>query len=319
MSRPTKKQKVYFSYERQIEKLKSDGLIIVDERRAKSRLKWEGYFNFAVGYNRLFKGVNRRYISGTTFEHVEALFDFDKNLRRIIYEYAQTVECNLKALISDEISKNYGVKERDYLREENFSEAPEDLPKVRWIIGTCKATLKDCLKENSGSYRDYVVYYKKQYGHVPFWALVRALSFGNTSKLLRLLKRSDGERIAREYGVGFLELCNLTELFVSFRNIAAHGERAYCARVQTVALLKELSVFKKLGLPAGQVCGKNDFLAFLIAAKYLLSSSEYEECHERVVRQVDRLKAALPSWAFDKVMLATGLSGKWRELNNLRV
>ncbi len=323
MNKRLEKQKVYFTYEQQIEKLKSDGLIITDEKRARARLKWEGYFNFAVGYNRLFKGENRRYEQGTTFEHVEALFDFDKKLRGIIYEYAQNLECNLKALISDEFSKNYGVREREYLTEKNFTDDPADLPKVRWIIGTCKSTLKDCCRENSGSYREYIAYYKRRYGHVPFWALVRALSFGNVSKFLCLMKREDGKRIAKEYRVSYQELCNMVEVFVCFRNIAAHGERAYCAHLNTVTLTEELSAFQKLEIPRREngerKYGKNDFMAFLIAAKYLLPNTEFSECHERVVAQVDKLRAALPDKSFKKVMDETGLSGNWRILDEITV
>ena len=44
--------KVYLTYEQQIEKLKRDGLIVDDEREAIARLKWEGYYNFAVGCSR---------------------------------------------------------------------------------------------------------------------------------------------------------------------------------------------------------------------------------------------------------------------------
>ena len=323
MNKRQEKQKVYFTYEQQIEKLKSDGLIVEDEKRAKERLKWEGYFNFAVGYNRLFKGKDRRYEEGTTFEQVEALFDFDKKLRGIIYEYAQNVECNLKALISDEISKNYGVNEREYLVEKNFSDEPEDLPRVRWIIGTCKSTLKDCLRENSGSYREYIAYYKRRYGHVPFWTLIRALSFGNVSKFLCLMKREDGVRIAKEYGVSYRALCNMMEVFVCFRNIAAHGERAYCAHLNTVELTSELSAFAKLQIPCDErgerKYGKNDFMAFLIAAKYLLPNSEFAECLERVAVQVDKLRDSLNSKAFERVMDETGLSGNWRLLDGMRV
>ena len=79
-------EKVYLTYEQQIEKLKRDGLIVPDEREAKRRLKWEGYYNFAVGYNRLFKDDKKRYIRGTRFDHIEALYDFDKHLRGIVYE-----------------------------------------------------------------------------------------------------------------------------------------------------------------------------------------------------------------------------------------
>ncbi len=323
MNKRLEKQKVYFTYEQQIEKLRNDGLIIKDEKRAKARLKWEGYFNFAVGYNRLFKDGNRTYEEGTTFEHVEALFDFDKKLRGIIYEYAQNVECNLKALISDEVSKNYGVNEREYLSEASFSSDPEDLPRVRWMIGTCKSTLKDCCRENSGSYREYIAYYKKRYGHVPFWALIRALSFGNVSKFLCLMKREDGQRIAKEYGVSYSSLCNMMEVFVCFRNIAAHGERAYCAHLNTVALTKELSVFAPLELPRNErgdrKYGNNDFMAFLICAKYLLPRLEFEECLERVVVQVDKLQNVLQPQAFERVMHETGLSGNWRRLGEMSI
>ncbi|MBQ8319249.1 MAG: Abi family protein [Clostridia bacterium] len=314
------KKKIYLTYDQQIEKLKSDGLIVCDEKRAKRRLKWEGYFNFAVGYNRLFKDENRRYEAGTTFEDVEALFDFDKKLRGLVYEYAQNIELNLKALISDEFSKNYGVREQEYLSEKNFTDEPENSAKVRWIVGTCRATLQDACRDGSGSYRDYIAYYRKRYGHVPFWALIRALSFGNLSKFLCLMKKEDGRRIAKEYGVSYSFLCDLVEVVVGFRNLAAHGERVYCARLSTAAI-EDAATARKVGLPkleSGETaCGKRDFMAFLIAAKYLLPHKEFKECLERLKKEVDVLEAGLNAGAFAKVMRATGLAGKWRELGEL--
>ena len=76
--------KVYLTYKQQIEKLKKDGLIVSDEQDALSRLKWEGYYNFAGGYNRLFKDEKKRYFRGTKFEHIEALYDFDTHLSGIV-------------------------------------------------------------------------------------------------------------------------------------------------------------------------------------------------------------------------------------------
>lgn len=315
--------KIYFNYDQQIAKLRADGLTIDDERRAKARLKWEGYYNFAVGYNRLFKDDKKRYHSGVTFEHIEALFDFDKHLRGIVYEYAGQVECNLKALISDEFSKRYGVDERSYLAEENFTAAPSDLPHVRWIIGTCRATLKDCCKEGAASYREYIAYYAKTYGHVPLWALIRALSFGNTSKFLRLMKREDGKAVAQEYGVGFDELCNMTELLVCFRNIAAHGERVYCARLPHVRLTRNLSILRKLQLPkradGTELCGHADFLACLIVLKYLLPPSEFLECFTRLKKEVGILQSALPAFAFKRAMWELGLCGAWKVLDKMSI
>lgn len=315
--------KVYFNYDQQIAKLRADGLTIANERAAKARLKWEGYYNFAVGYNRLFKDERKRYFPGVTFEHIEALFDFDKHLRGLVYEYAGQVECNLKALISDEFSKRYGVDERSYLMEENFTPVQQELKHVRWMIGTCKATLKDCCREGTGNYREYIAYYAKTYGHVPLWALIRALSFGNTSKFLRLMKREDGKEVAAEYRVGFDELCNMTELLVCFRNIAAHGERVYCARLPHVRLTRKLSILGRLQLPKKEdgtdLCGHSDFLACLVVFKYLLPPNEFLECFLRLKKEVEILEAALPAFAYKRAMRDLGLCGAWKVLDKMNV
>ena len=134
------------------------------------------------------------------------------------------------------LMRNYGVDERLYLREENFTDEPANKQYVRWIIGTCRAALQDACKRGSPTYRDYVAYYDHTYKHVPFWVLIRMLSFGNTSKFLALLKRDDGRTVAKAYGVTFETLCDLVEYVVCFRNIAAHGERVYCAHLAAVTL-----------------------------------------------------------------------------------
>ena len=319
MSKANIGKKVYFNSEQQIEKLKRDGLTIPDETHAKRRLKWEGYYNFAVGYNRLFKEKNKRYRKGVTFAHVEALFDFDKRLREIVYEATQQVECNIKAMLSDVFSKYYGVDERLYLQEKNFTPDPKEAQNVRWIIGTCKSALTASCKTGAACYRDYVAYYAKTYNHVPFWALVRTLTFGNTSKFLRLLKPADGQEIAREYGISYDELCNPMELAVCFRNIAAHGERTYCAHLPTVRLTQGLPVLPKLQLPKRQdgtpMYGNNDCMALFVALKYLLPAAAFNDYFSRFRLEIDNLEKALPSFAFHRALHEMGLQGSWKKLD----
>ena len=315
-------KKVYLSFDEQIEKLKKDGLIIEDEKEAKARLKWEGYFNFAVGYNRLFKDDDKRYVDGTTFAHVEALYDYDRRLRDVVYECTQVIECNLKALVSDVFSRRYGVNERSYLAEENFTDEPTMAPKVRWIIGTCRATLEDGIRAGSSYYHDYIAYYDKTYGHVPLWALIRALSFGNTAKFLRLMKISDRREIAREYGLTEDVLCNLSEIAVAFRNVAAHGERVYCATLSSARLADDLPVLTSLQIPrfpdGSRKYAKRDFMSFLIVAKYLLRPVEFSRYLAIVVDATEKLETQLPPWAMKRVYEKTGLSGGWKKLDVLQ-
>lgn len=314
--------KIYLDADRQIEKLRNDGLHIPDEKHAKRRLKWEGYYNFAVGYNRLFKDGQKRYLPGVEFAHVEALFDFDKRLREIVYEATQQVELNLKAILSDEFSARYGVDERLYLREENFTSAPQDQAKVRWIIGTCRAALKDACEVGSAAYRDYIAYYDKTYRHVPFWVLIRMLTFGNTSKFLRLLKPDDGREVAKEYGVPYAALCNLMELVVCFRNIAAHGERVYCTHLPHVRLSKELPVLPSLRLPQKQDgaprYGMNDCLALFVALKYLLPKTAFEGYFRELKQAVELLEKQLPDFAYQRALHEMGLQGEWKCLDQMK-
>jgi abortive infection bacteriophage resistance protein len=311
--------KVYLNSDQQIEKLKKDGLAIPDLAHAKRRLKWEGYYNFAVGYNRLFKDKNKRYVRGVTFAHVEALFDFDKRLREIVYEATQQVECNLKAILSDVFSARYGVDERLYLQEKNFTAAAAEQANVRWIIGTCRAALADACRIGSSSYRDYVAYYDKTYNHVPFWVLVRMLSFGNTSKFLRLLKPDDGREVAKEYGVSHAELCNLSEFVVCFRNIAAHGERVYCAHLPHVRLTQKLSALPKLQLPKRQdgvpMYGNNDCMALFVALKYLLPKQSFDDYFGELKTAVARLEEQLPKFAYQRALHELGFQGSWKKLD----
>ena len=314
-------KKVYYNSDQQIEKLKRDGLYIPDEKHAKRRLKWEGYYNFAVGYNRLFKDENKRYREGVSFAHVEALFDFDKRLREIVYEATQQVECNIKAMVSDVFSERYGVDEREYLREENFSQNPEDVPHVRWIIGTCRSALQDARKAGSAAYRDYIAYYDKTYQHVPFWVLIRLLSFGNVSKFLSLMKADDGREVAKEYRVSYDTLCNLIDLLVCFRNIAAHGERVYCAHLPRERLTQSLGVLPKLQLPKRQdgtaLYGESDCMAMWIALKYVLPQAAFDEYFGQLKRAVEALEVLLPTFAYHRVLHEMGLQGNWKNLNRM--
>lgn len=314
--------KVYLTYEQQIEKLKRDGLIVDDEREAISRLKWEGYYNFAVGYNRLFKDEKKRYIRGTRFRHIEALYNFDKHLRGIVYEYTQGVECNIKALIADTFSKRYGVNERSYLSEENFTSREEERGNVRWLISTCKEILKDSLDEDSKSYRDYIAHNAERYGHVPLWALIRALSFGNTSKFLKLMKAEDRAEIASEYGLAGNILCNMTEMLVGYRNIAAHGERVFCAHLPAVRLSDNLPVWNSLQVPrfpdGRRKYGKCDFLALVVIFKYMLPKEEFSVFLRRTAAETEELKKVLPPFAMRRVYEETGLSGAWRKLDAMK-
>lgn len=89
------------------------------------------------GYKELFIATpstattEEAYKSGTTFDEVYSLYNFDRNVRNVYLKYLLKIENCLKTVISHEFSKLYSHK--NYLRTENFDSA--DAAGVIKLIG----------------------------------------------------------------------------------------------------------------------------------------------------------------------------------------
>lgn len=95
----------------QIEKIERRGIFIGDMSKALKVLTDVGYyrlgyyiFPFEVNYPELGKKRDRNVIKGTTFEHIVAFYEYNKEVRHILNKYLSTIEVVLKAYISNGIS-----------------------------------------------------------------------------------------------------------------------------------------------------------------------------------------------------------------------
>ena len=127
--------KQFKTIDEQIEILESRGLIVEDYDRTREILLRENYF-FINGYRHLFIKGNKgnKFLSGTTFEELYAVFQFDRSFRNILFKNFLIVENNLKSVISYELSRKYGVKEKEYLKPSNFS---QDIKKYKEQVVLC--------------------------------------------------------------------------------------------------------------------------------------------------------------------------------------
>ena len=108
--------KTFKTIDEQIEILKSKGLRIDDYEYTKDVLLRENYF-FISGYRHLLlKSENdRMFIPGTEFKELYALFNFDRQIRNIFFKNILIIENNAKSVFSYQLSKKYGIKEKNYL------------------------------------------------------------------------------------------------------------------------------------------------------------------------------------------------------------
>ena len=189
------KEKIFKTLDEQIEILEEKGLIIEDVDYAKEILFRENYF-FISGYRHLFMRHNDkdRFIRGTTFDELYGMFVFDRMIRNIMFKYILIVENNIKSIISYQMSKKYGFKEKDYLNPKNFTHDPLKTRQVRDILEKTRRQIRVNGKEHTAT-----MHYLTNYGYIPMWILVKVLSFGIVSELYNILKLEDKESIANVY------------------------------------------------------------------------------------------------------------------------
>ena len=110
----------YKTFDDQINILQERGLIINDIDQAKEILEIHNYYNVINGYKDLFtdENKNEKFIKGTTFNEIYSLYEFDRELRAIIFKYTLQIENTLRTLVSHVFSKYHGVE--NYLRYSNF-------------------------------------------------------------------------------------------------------------------------------------------------------------------------------------------------------
>ena len=144
------RDKQFKNLDEQLEIFKYKGLIIEDEEFEKTVLLRENYF-FLTGYRFLFMKSNndRKFIDGTTFEELYAVFNFDRQLRNILFKNILVFENNLKSILSYVVSKNHGFKEKNYLNPNNFVRDPSRNRQINDLIHKMKRQININGKQHS--------------------------------------------------------------------------------------------------------------------------------------------------------------------------
>ena len=266
------KSKIFKNLDEQIEIMRSKGLVINDEDEAKRILFRENYF-FINGYRHMFTTTNKdKFIPGTTFEELYATFLFDRGIRNIIFKYILIIENNIKSIMSYQLSKKYGFKDKDYLNPDNFTQDPSRSRQVFDILGKMKRQIRVNGRQHSAT-----LHYISNYGYIPMWILVKVLSFGIISELFCILKYEDQLDIANFYKLDVQSLSIYLALLANFRNLCAHEDILYDHRTNRV--IPDCEYHRILEISKDEndeyIYGKNDLYAILIIMKKMLSEGEF--------------------------------------------
>lgn len=307
-------QKQFKNLDEQIEILKYKGLVINNVEYTRNILLRENYF-FITGYRYLFlkSNVDKTYKEGTTFEELYSLFLFDRTLRNILFKNLLIIENNLKSVSSYQLSKRYGYKEKDYLKEKNFTTDSEKKRQVNDLIKKMKRQIRSNSRENTAT-----LHYVNNYGYIPLWILVKVLSFGIVSEMYSVLKVEDQKEIASIYGIDYQDMLIYLPILSNYRNLCAHEDILYENRtkkeINDTIYHKLLNIKKEKDI---YVYGKNDLFALIIIMKELLQHNEFKSMILEIENCVTALDYNLRTINIKDVLNKMGFPKNWKDIANI--
>lgn len=233
--------KPHLSFEDQVQLMTSRGLTCPDDAAAVQLLSQVGYYRlsaYVYPFREMLPPEQARLASpvhyrsdiireGTSFDHVQKLWRFDRKLRLKFLDALEVVEIGLRTRLADVLGARnvFGHLEIDSLDADACSEL---CPDGTTDLFTEWLNRYEKLKESAKN-EDYMVHHRCKYGDpVPVWITVEFLEFGALCRLYRLLKKTDQNAIAASMGVKGGNLLGKWLRDLSYlRNLCAHHSRVW--------------------------------------------------------------------------------------------
>ena len=86
----------------------------------------------------------------------------------------------MRSLMSYYFTEMYGAEQKQYLDANNYNNTKRNHATIVKLIATLK-------RATTTTDYTYINYYRKTYGEIPLWVLANVLTFGNLSKMFRLV------------------------------------------------------------------------------------------------------------------------------------
>jgi abortive infection bacteriophage resistance protein len=306
--------KNFKTLDEQVEILKNKGLIIEDEVLAKEILLRENYF-FINGYRLLFmkSPVDKKFVVGSTFRELYSMFNFDRQIRNILFKNILIIENNIKSIISYTLSKAYGIKESDYLNPANFNRAPERTRQVNDLLKKMRRQIRVNTDLHTAT-----SHYQSNYGYIPLWIAVKVLSFGIVGELYLIMKKDDQKTVSEFFNIDANELEIYLPILSNYRNLCAHEEILFDHRVQRK--IDDTKYHQILNIPkmdGEYIYGKDDLFSLIIILKRLLRKDDFNMMLSEIHFEISLLDGKLESISIGKVLDRMGFPINYMEIERI--
>lgn len=247
--------KSFATHDEQLAILKSRGLVIEDEAAARRVLSRDNYYALIDGYKEPFLERDETknpygeemYEAGTAFNHILALYQFDRKLRLLLLGELLKFERSIKSKLAYRFSERFPEVD-SFLDSANYSPDNIHFHERDRITATLNNLIESHRKRHRVRYPELREFYEK-HKNLPLWVLVNFLSLGQITNFYTVIDQDLRARIAQdftddagEHGVQLsaAELDEILAVAFPFRNKAAHEEVLYSFRLRSPLELTRL-------------------------------------------------------------------------------
>lgn len=213
------------------------------------------------------------------------------------------IERRMDTYIAYEFSKQYGYK--NYLLENNFNNIKANTISITKLISEI---VSDMMKQIQIGNR-MLNHYMNKYGYIPFWVLIRIMSFGEISKFFGLMKQKDQNAIAKNFNVKEKTLKSYLGNLAIVRNLCAHDEKLYDIRLR-----KNIANTKYHQLLNISNKGYKDLFSIVIILKMLLEEKDFTKFYDILINDLEELKQNIKSIKFSNILNKMGFPENYKDL-----
>lgn len=306
--------KLFLTYNQQMKKLRNDKHIICNGSNHKKILVRSGYFNIVNGYKTPFvSGTNSQgthyYISGTSINQLQAVKDFDNQLRLFLLKYITQVEEETRTLTGykfDECNSDGAIPWYD-----TDAYAPTKSLQSKMNV------ISKAYSELSQSKLDYVKFYMDNHKQIPTWIMIKVVNFSTFIDIINCSKPDVSHALCNLYGLTDSNgLPNVKLLIGSLhwmrkiRNACAHNERVYCISRKGSQNGRSGRILENYFLMLRQGYRRNlnqSLFDLIVYCKYFLPKNEYKQFVSELKNMLSNLSAKIHPHAFEYVRGQMGI------------
>lgn len=322
----TENHKPFKTLRSQLKILRNRGLKVSTDGKPMRFLERIGYYTLINGYKTLFltrdstgKVIHpEEFIKDASFNEILSLYNFDKELRSILYSALLEYETNLGSELAYRFSEEF-PDENSYLAIDNFNGS--DISSVVGTISSLSNTIKNKTSVNKNQ-ENAIKHYVNNHGHVPLWVLVNFLTFGELNyfykncqdKVQMNIAKDFSNHLRREYNKKYdisIKPETINHLVNHFRNAVAHNEITYSKHLYKSPGLQSIKNILSLPVSLNSQAG---IFELVISLKVVLPRKEYSILTKRIIKLLEKYQEQFHSVNFKAILQDMNFPANYKKL-----